>query len=218
MKFLKLFVVIAFFHACAEKPYSKPKRFVFKDTILVRDTVIMYPPEKDWQQMLNLSHDPDVDTVAGKPVNYYLKDSSCSGLASDFYYGFLKPSDNGTTDELLKLACSPNSKLRPLYRWCLEVTISISDGALAEHVGDPARKYAELYPEEFFGYMDNDTSGRRYDDWVEAINYSGIYENEDHEKPKLVAANVVRNMKKNCKGCDSREMKRIEAFATHCFH
>lgn len=188
-----------------------------KDTIVIRDTVIVASETHNWQLNFDLTHDPDKDSVWFKPVSYYLNDPDCSGLAMDFYYGSLRPRDDGTTDELLKLATTNNNKLRPFYRWCLNMTINIQDGALAEHTGIPARKYAEKFPREFFGYMDADTSGNRYDNWVSAISYSGFYREDDYRKPKEIAGRFASAMKSNCRGCHQQILARIDTLANDCF-
>ena len=74
---------------------------------------------------------------------------------------------------MLSLVTTNDNNLRPFYRWCLNKTIQIEDGALAEYTGIPARQYAEKFPKEFFEYMDYDTTKEKYGDWVGSISYSG---------------------------------------------
>lgn len=189
------------------------------DTLLKRDTVHVYQKsnERDWQEGFGLTHDPDKDSIWYKPSSYYLSDKECSGLASDFYYGRLRPSDNGVTDELLKLATTDNKKLRPFYRWCLNKTIVIEDGALAEHTDVPARKYAEKFPNEFFNYVDIDTSGEKLKDWVGSISYSGFYDQDDYERPNEIQQRMAKTMKSNCKDCNDQIIRRIDKFTKDCF-
>jgi len=200
-----------------EKPNSSYTRI---DTLIKHDTVYIYPTgsKRDWQEGFGLTHEPDKDSIWYKPVSYYLSDNECSGLAYEFYYGRLRPSDDGITDELLKLATTENKKLRPFYRWCLNKTIVIQDGALVEHTGVPARKYAEKFPKEFFDYMDSDTTGERLNDWISTISYSGFYESDDYEKGKEIQQKMAKKMKSNCRNCDDKTMKRIDKFTKDCFH
>lgn len=170
---------------------------------------------KNWQQGFGLTHNPKLDTIWYKPVEYYLSDKECSSLAKDFYYGKLRPSDDSLTKELLKLSATKNSKLRPFYRWCLNKTILIQDGALAEYTGQPARLYSETFPKEFFEYMNIDTSGQKYIKWTGSIAYSGYYENEDYKNKKVITEKIIQKMKTNCKSCES---EKIEKFANDCFH
>ena len=160
-----LLIITFTLFACNSSPASHKIIQTKTDTIIKHDTIIANLNNRNWQADFGLTHDPEKDSIWFKPVSYYLNDKNCSGLASDFYYGILRPSDDGTTDELLKLATSDNNKLRPFYRWCLNKTIIIQDGALGEHTGVPARKYAEKFPQEFFSYMDIDTSGEKYNEW-----------------------------------------------------
>ena len=136
----------------------------------------------DWQEGFGLTHDTLVDSIWQKPVKFYLDQPGCSPLARDFYFGIFRPSDNDSTAELLELATTDNGQLRPFYRWCLNKTIQIQDGALGEYTGVPARRYAEKFPIEFFVYMDQDTSGSRYLDWTAAISYSGFYDYDNDEQ------------------------------------
>ena len=187
------------------------------DTVYKHDTVYLSETEKDWQANFGLTHDPAKDSIAGKPVSYYLDDKECPQIAYEFYYGYFRPSDDGATDELLKYAVTDNNKLRPFLRWCLDRTINISDGALAEQVGQPARRYAEKFPEEFFIYMDSDTTNQRYKNWVEAISYSGFYEREDWTNDKKIRTRMINSMKRNCKKMNATIETRINAFTAACF-
>jgi hypothetical protein len=188
------------------------------DTVVKHDTIYLNNVDApDWQKSFDLTHDPDKDTVWGKPVSYYLNDNECAGIAYEFYYGYFRPSDNGATDELLKYAATDNARLRPFYRWCLNKTIQISDGALAEHVGVPARRYAEKFPKEFFEYMDYDTTGDKYKDWISAISYSGFYDIDDYKKPQEIRDRLINRMERNCIHCNDQILGRIEKFAKDCF-
>lgn len=214
-KFMFVFIFFAF---CSNKRSNtnNAQQKVSTDTIIKHDTIYLNYIS-NWQEGFGLTHDPDEDTIWYKPVSYYIFDKKCSGLARDFYYGELRPSDNGMTEELLKLASTDNNKLRPFYRWCLNKTIQIQDGALAEYTGVPARQYAEKFPVEFFEYMDYDTTGSKYLDWVGAICYSGFYEKDDYKNPKDIRRRMVQAMKANCPNYSKRLNKRIVKLAKDCF-
>jgi hypothetical protein len=188
------------------------------DTLIKQDTVIVPNQERDWQEGFGLTHDPEKDSIWFKPVSYYISNKECSPLAIDFYYGRLRPGDDDLTDELLKLATTDNERLRPFYRWCLNKTIIVQDGALGEHTGIPARRYAEKFPKEFFEYMNIDTSGEKYNDWAGSIEYSGFYDIDDYRKPKEIQVRMANTMKANCKNCDDKTITRIEKFAKECFN
>jgi hypothetical protein len=104
------------------------------------------------------------------------------------------------------------------YRWCLNKTIQVQDGALAEYTGVPARRYAEKFPIEFFVYMDQDTSGSRYLDWTAAIGYSGFYDQDDYKRTDEVKRAFADKMKQHCRGCSQDWVKRIEKFVGDCFN
>ena len=220
MKTLISLIFIATFASCNSNQVDKsPSVNANKvDTFIKHDTVyISEDRNSDWQKGFDLTHDPDIDSIWGKPVSYYLNDKQCAAIAFEFYYGYFRPGDNGATDELLKYATSDNNKLRPFYRWCLNKTIEISDGALAEHVGVPARRYSEKFPKEFFQYMDYDASGEKYSEWISAISYIGFYDGDDHKKPKEIRDRLIAKMKQNCINCSDQILRRIDKFAKDCF-
>ncbi len=220
MKALQILLSFVIFIACTNKQADKNvSEFQIKTNELKssQDTISKELISNNWQDGFGMTHNPEIDSIWFKPVNYYLNDKNCSGLARDFYYGELRPSDNGMTEELLKLSTTKNNKLRPFYRWCLNMTIIIQDGALGEYTGVPARKYAEKFPREFFEYMDSDTSKERYNEWVGSIEYSGFYENDDYKKPQEIKNRMIKAMKANCDNCDVEINTRIEKFAEDCF-
>lgn len=188
-----------------------------KDTVVIHDTVYINSHNNgDWQKGFGLTHDPDKDSIWGKPVSYYLKDKECNAITFDFYYGYFRPSDDGATTELLKLACTDNNKLRPFYRWCLNKTLIVSDGALGELVGVPARQYAEKFPDEFFEYMDYEKSGERYEMWVDAIQYSGFFDYPEYDNDGDLVNALYLRMSKNLKDKTEANLKRVKKFATDC--
>jgi hypothetical protein len=187
-----------------------------KDSVIIRDTVY-YDQSPDWQRDFELTHDPELDSIWQKPVSYYLNNPKCDPAAKDFYLGVLKPSDNNTTAHLLSLVTTSDTTLRPFYRWILNKTIIIQDGALAEYTGIPARLYAEQFPKEFFQYMDVDTSGEKYQMWTSAIAYSGFKEGEDYKDTEGIRSNLVRKMTQSCINCSPEIKNRIEVFAKDCF-
>jgi hypothetical protein len=220
MKYTTVVIFVFFVLGCnnSQTDWNSEVPNVKTDTVYVHDTIIKLSNQRFWQENFELTHDPDKDSIWLKPVSYYLADEKCSGLALAFYYGRLEPLDDEVTDKLLELAITDNSKLRPFYRWCLDQTIMIQDGALAEHTGIPARKYAEKYPKEFFEYMDSDKSGLRYRSWVGSIEYSGFYDMDHFDKPDELQSSLIKVMKSNCRECDEKIISRINDFAKACFN
>ena len=173
--------------------------------------------DNSWQQGFGLTHDDDKDTIWNRPVRFYIEDKNCSQLAKDFYFGNKRPTDDEETEKLLNLIITDNKNLRPFYRWILNKTILIQDGALAEYTGQPARRYAEKFPNEFFDYMDFDKSGDKYLDWCNSILYSGFYDTDDWRKPKEIREGMIKAMIKNCVNYNEKYKKRIEKLAFDCF-
>lgn len=171
----------------------------------------------DWQEGFGLTHKIDVDSIWYKPVRYYIENKDCDPTAINFYYGKYRPTDELKTAKLLALIETENNELRPFYRWILNKTIQIQDGALGEYTGVPARKYAEKYPNEFFEYMDIDSTGQKYSLWHNSILYSGFYDLEDSKNSAKIRLSLISKMTKNCTNCNSELIKRIDQFALDCF-
>ena len=100
----------------------------------------------DWQEGFGLTHNPEIDSIWGKSVKFYLNNSHCDQTAKDFYFGKYRPKDESETTRLLNLVTTENNSLLPFYRWILNKTILIQDGSLGEFTGVPARSYAEKFP------------------------------------------------------------------------
>jgi hypothetical protein len=212
--FILLFLNIANFSCTTnnkKESFTKEKPIIIHDTIYLNDN-----KTKDWQKGFGLTNDPNIDSIWYKPVSFYLNDENCSGLAFDFYYGYFRPGDNGATQELLKLSNTNNEKLRPFYRWCLNKTLIVSDGALGELVGIPAREYAEKFPDEFFNYLDIDTTFEKYKMWTAAISYSGLEEYGAKNSSSLNKKHIEERMIKSLKVKSEKNITRIKQFALDC--
>ncbi len=195
--FILLFIIIANFSCKINQEKvsdAKVNKKIIHDTIYINNNI-----KSDWQDGFGLTHDPNIDSIWHKPVSYYIDDEECSRIGYEFYYGYFRPTDDGATHELLKLVTTDNDKLRPFYRWCLNKTISVADGALWELLGTPSREYAEKFPKEFFNYMDTDTTNEKYKMWIEAISYSGLEEYGKADSKALNKKHIVERMSKNLK-------------------
>ena len=225
MNKLLTLIFLFFISSCKNKHQSNEENIIKTETIQSKSVKIVKPKKEtiefksntDWQRNFGLTHDIDKDSIWNKPVRFYVDNPNCDKTAIEFYFGKFRPSDNDETMRLLQLVVSDDTNLRPFYRWVLNKTILIQDGALGELTGVPARKYAEKFPNEFFEYMDFDTSGEKYSDWYNSILYSGFYHGDDYDKPEIVRPDLVKNMKSNCKNCNEKMNKRIEKFALDCF-
>lgn len=171
----------------------------------------------DWQKGFGLTHDIDQDSIWNKPVRFYFENKECDQTAKDFYYGKYRPTDEPRTAELLSLITTDNDDLRPFYRWILDKTIVIQDGALGEYTGVPARRYAEKFPNEFFEYMDANPSGEKYAFWTNSILYSGFYDSDNDENSQKMREDLTNTMISNCESCDDTIKERIKKFAKDCF-
>ena len=163
-----------------------------------------------WHDRITGQDYPLPASIAGKPITFYLQSKQVSPLAKAFYAGRFRPTDNDSTTQLLALVTTNNQEIRPFYRWCLDFTIVISDGALGEYPGEPALAYATKFPQEFFAYMDKDKTGNRYKRWVESIAYSGL---SAYDTPvSEIQQAITRDMSKSCYPCSSGTSRRIADF------
>lgn len=164
-----------------------------------------------WADRFGIIRHPETDTIGNKPAKFYLKNQRVAQIAKDFYMGRFNPKDNDSTTYLLSLA-TKNNLYRPFYRWCLDQTIIIADGALGEYPGKPALEYAMRYPNEFFAYMDKDKSRKRYKRWVEIISYSGLL-NYNTENPITLKKILIRQLNVNCNNCSMADKRKINKLA-----
>lgn len=219
------FVFLVFILSCKNINHSEDSNAIDTETLESKSVKIVKPIEKsieinshtDWQRNFGLTHDIDKDSIWNKPVRFYVDNPNCDKTAIAFYFGKFKPEDTAETNRILQLVVSNDTNLRPFYRWVLDRTILVQDGALGEYTGVPARRYAEKFPNEFFEYMDIDPSGEKYSNWYNSILYSGFYKEDDYYKPEIVRQDLVKTMKSNCKNCNENLNKRIEKFALDCF-
>lgn len=225
MKKLLFFIFLSFISSCKKDHHSNNDNVIETETIRsksVKDIkpkkeVIAFQSDTNWQENFGLSHNIDKDSIWNKPVRFYVNNPKCDKTAIAFYFGKFRPSDNDETRKLLEFVISDDANLRPFYRWILNKTIQIQDGALGEFTGVPARKYAEKFPNEFFEYMDIDSSGKKYSDWYNSILYSGFYLYDDYKKPEIIRQKMIKTMKSNCKNCNENMNSRIQKFALDCF-
>lgn len=212
MKNILMLISLLLF-SCENKSTTQKNKTV--EIIQKEKSNVIKSKAEDWQLGFDLTHNIDKDSIWNKPVRYYIENKKCSQIAVEFYYGKYRPTDEEKTEKLLSLVTTENSELRPFYRWILNKTILIQDGALAEYTGKPARQYAEKFPDEFFEYMDFDKSGEKYSDWYNSIMYSGFYDTDNFEKPNIIREEIIKTMTKNCRN-ENQEMK-IKKFANDCF-
>lgn len=209
MKHLLLLILLTSFLSCKKDAVK-----TFSTVDVSRENI---NGKVDWQEGFGLTHNPKTDSIWGKPVSFYLDHVNCDSRAKEFYFGKYRPTDEAETQRLLNLVTTENDSLRPFYRWILNKTILIQDGALAEYTGVHASRYAEKYPKEFFEYMDYDKSSEKYSNWVNSIFYSGFYDFDDYKNSEKIKSQLMKEMKKNCFECNPYQLKRIEKFAEDCF-
>lgn len=184
---------------------DQPTTVYVEKKIHIRDTIYIYKTTRVKKLEFGLTNDPQKDSIGGKAVAFYLNQPACSGLAKAFYYKQYRPTDDDITPELLKLAITENDSLRPFYLWCLNETIRISDGALSEYIGVPARKFIEKYPTDFFELMGDNRHPSTYKKWVSGIRYSGFYDlDKEYEMLDKFITRFEKKIVANCSNCPKK--------------
>jgi len=205
---MKYFIVVISFLIAACNDNTQTNQKVSGDSSQIS---LIGTTKNIWVDKLNQKHYPLPDSIGSKPVSFYLDNPKVASIAKLFYQGQFRPMDNDSTTQLLSYVTTDDSTIRPFYRWCLDFTIEISDGALAEYPGEPALKYATKFPKEFFAYVDKDKSGQRYKQWTEIIAYSGLDNYE--EKRDKIQKQITTKMFDNCQSCNDSIRQRIDKFA-----
>ncbi|RKD87849.1 hypothetical protein [Mangrovibacterium diazotrophicum] len=123
-------------------------------------------PKINADDMPEIKRDLQVDSVAGKPIRFYLENPNLVVSAKRFYNGEIYPTDDSITFDLLDSLTTNNSELSPFYKLLFDYICDISDGALSEVMGqyglNAMQTNTELYlrPAELksFGYICYDLS------------------------------------------------------------
>ena len=66
-------------------------------------------------------------------------------------------------------------------------------------------------------FLTTENKKEKYQDWVDAISYSGFYDIDDYQKSKDIRNRLKTKMKMNCIGCSEETIHRIDIFAKDCF-
>lgn len=183
---------------------------VVYDTMWMHDTLVRYV-EANWQKNLNITQNPEADTIFDRAVEEYLNNPSCDALAFDFYYGSFKPGDNALTSEFIDLIFTKDEQLRPFYLWCFHKTIEMSDGALAEMLGSPARRFISKQPILFLNFISRDEFKSGYGQWIEIINYSGLHDYQYDSESAY--QDIFNSMKANCSNCSDSTLQVLKGIA-----
>jgi hypothetical protein len=203
-----LIIVLFFVTACNNKKQKSQQGSINSQE---KTTAPISNNKNVWVDRLTGKKHPLPDSIGNNPVSFYLENPKVADIAKAFYRGQFRPTDNDSTTQLLSYVTTDDNITRPFYRWCLDFTISISDGALGEYPGVPALTYATKFPKEFFDYIDKDTSRKRYKNWVDIIAYSGL--NNYNEKESEIEKKIISKMHNNCYFCGGSTKSRIVTFA-----
>lgn len=194
-----IFCLIVFFSSCNDAGKKQETRIVKNsDTINTQKKQVS-------KHEFGISPNPDKDSIWKKPVSYYISDPECSKIATAFYQGSFEPTQNEETRKLFDLTLTDNNKLRPFYRWCMDMIMQIGDTSQSAYIGQAAYKYAEKFPQEYFQYMDDDITTERYGMWTAAMKF-GIRRSDQPIDRNRISTSI----RSNCSGCDAKTKARID--------
>jgi hypothetical protein len=113
----------------------------------------------------NLTNKTFVEKIAGRPVTYYLNHRSVGEIAKLFYKGEFAASDDAATFSVIDSVLTHNKDTHPFYFFLFNQMMKVSDGALAEYVGEISGKYLKKFPCEFFRFADDKIYGVDLKQW-----------------------------------------------------
>ncbi|MBK6347385.1 MAG: hypothetical protein IPF68_15925 [Bacteroidales bacterium] len=100
-----------------------------------------------------------IKTLSGKDISYYLNNKSIDENSKLFYEGKFAISDDEKTFAICDSITTDNPDTRPFYLYVFCRIIEISDGAIAEVMGEYCTAYMIKFPCDFI----NNLSSEEYD-------------------------------------------------------
>jgi hypothetical protein len=214
-----LTILFLFFISCSEGENKKYDNGLVAKT----DTIVgSQEPYDFWKEHSSYAGIVKRDSIDGKPVEFYLTHPRMIAVGKAFYEGRFRPLDDDSTFALLDSASTRDSILRPFYVYCFDMILKMSDGALSEGMWGYAMNYVWKYPREFIELADRKEIS--YTDWADRISFDAAWEYRSTVKDidsmseddvRTMTAAISKDIKKNCKGCSSYILNRIDILSAY---
>jgi len=146
-----------------------------------------------------------IDTLQGKSCKYYIENSETHALVKDFYNGEFLPSDDNKTFELLNILTEKNEVVYPFYFHCFNSICKLSDGALAEVMGEPCLQMIYNYPNYTFQFFTRNPE--LFEKYTDLIGYELYFQEESTSNIEISKSEFLDYLKQNLK-LDDFEIKK----------
>jgi hypothetical protein len=154
-----------------------------------------HPAEKnDPQKHPTLINRNDVDSIGGKPIDFYLNHRDIDAAAKLFYLGKYALYDDNETFHFLNEVLTDHDATRPFYFFIFNQALKMSDGALAEIMSSICRTYVAKYPCEFLRYLDDTVASVNVAQWASFIGFD-VFDKESFEQ---FSSEIEKEVKESC--------------------
>ncbi len=133
-----------------------------------------------------------VDSLEGKPIEFYLKHAKIDTYAKLFYKGEFAIADDTLTFAILDSLLTLNTETRAFYLYIFNCAIRVSNVALSEYLSAPCRAYFEEYPCEFRKMKTNKLYHDNYKKWLHYVAHDYMMKKDPnivvHDKANQIHA------------------------------
>lgn len=157
---------------------------------------------------------PDyAQTIAGKPLAYYMNERKIPLFVKEVYAGKKQPSDDEQTMGMLDSLVTNNVLTRPFYFVTITKTLRKADGAYAEALGITAKDFVLRYPRFFVSYFNMKSNSMQQDfkQWSGLIAGELLIENEN--AAVATGEKYGRLLNNNCNKCTASQRRKLTAFS-----
>jgi hypothetical protein len=162
--------------------------------------------------LLLSGHYAYAQTLAGKPVRYYLRHPQISQVAKDIYLEKKKVSDDDLSLSLMDSLFTKNPTTQPFYFLVLTRAMKKADGAYSELLGVTAKSFVESEPELFVQYFGRESvlTVENWDQWAWCVASEIMIEEEGNEE---TASRQFKEMvSARCATCSQATKVRLVSF------
>lgn len=151
-----------------------------------------------------------IDSLQGKSYKYYIENSETHALVKDFYKGEFLPSDDNKTFELLDILTEKNEIVYPFYFHCFNSICKLSDGALAEVMGEPCLQMIYNYPNYTFQFFTRNPE--LFEKYTDLIGYELYFQEESTSSIEISKSDFLDYLKQNLTLDDFEIKKAFDQF------
>ncbi|MDQ3110104.1 MAG: hypothetical protein M3R17_09430 [Bacteroidota bacterium] len=153
------------------------------------------------------------DSLAGRPITFYLQHPGIPKIAKDIYTGKTPVTDDSSIMALMDSVFTKNKETQPFYFLTITGTMKQADGAYAEPLGTMARKYVETQTSDFLNYFINEPllTEEHFNLWARNVAWE-IMLDAEVQREKAEVKITETKMKANCKSCTKEQTNKMNDF------